>query len=611
MTDETRTSVRRRSRGWWHSARWTAIAALIGLVCASAICARSLPQPDKPGASTYLGWDSWDNFGTHWYHWVIHRDLDRGEFDLHTDRAYAPWGLDLGAQTGANFLDVLVAWPLYRLLGWPGCFNWTAVLLIALNFATFVPLGLRLFRGRAGLALLGAAIWAFNPVVLLQLATGQLRNAMVWPIPLLLLALLRTRDRRGVLWPLLAGGAAALVGYAFWYYALFMVPVVAAWVPLVRRPAGGWPRFAGRLALAGLVAALAVSPVLARCLGGAGGAPPGFEDGPGFALLETEFRRPDDRTLRDYLAHSPPAMERFELRTRTTPSPTPAGTPLILIPGAAVGLLLAFAFLGRRRLLLGGGMAVALTLSLGPILGSGDGWCSPLYAAASYAVPLYARLTAPHLQLVVFYLGLAIAAGYTFRATSHGDVHVRWLARAGAAALVGGLVVESAICGLMPLPATRYAYPACYGVLDELGEGHLIQLPFEQAEQFNIDQLHHGRAVMAGGHGFFPRRLQPEPFQELLESNQLVASLDEISRGYRHPLWYEAADLQQLTGLGYRFVVLHQARWTDERWALQDERIGEQFKRVAGDSTMLVYDLQRQLAAAPGGRPATEATIRR
>ncbi len=65
----------RRRRDPRHHVRWTAIGIAVGLACALFLCGRALPQPGAPNSVVYVGWSTWDNHGTQWYHWVLHRAL--------------------------------------------------------------------------------------------------------------------------------------------------------------------------------------------------------------------------------------------------------------------------------------------------------------------------------------------------------------------------------------------------------------------------------------------------------------------------------------------------------------------------------------------------------
>jgi len=565
-----------------------AAGAVLGLAAALYLCGGVMTPAD--GASVaYVGRDNYDGQGAHWYHWVLHTAPSGGAPSLHTDVAYHPWGVDLGAQTGANFLDVLIAWPLRAVAGWPACFNVLCVLLLALNFATFVPLGLHLSRGRPAPALAAAAVWAFNPWVLHQLTMGETKNTMLWAIPLMVLGLVRLRRRRGWGWPLLAGVSAGLVGLAYWFYGLFMLPVAAVWLATVRAPAGGWRAFGVRLGLATGIGACLVVPVLAWSLASGGQALPGFVDGPGFAVLEAAFVVQGEG-LAGYLRHAPASQEIFGLTTRTVP--TASGTPIVLVPGAALAAVAVFAVVGRRRPLVLGGMALALLLALGPVLDTATPRVNPAYLAASWAVPFYSRLSWPTQQLMVFYLGLAVCVASAFRFTGHRRVGVRWLARAGLAGVLGALGLQLAATNLVPLPVTSYTEPALFARLDAVGEGHLVQVPYRDCLMHNVDQMHHGRKVLVGGHGFLPRRLQPAGFQELYRTNELVSSLDALTTGASSVLVVRDGDVRQLRALGYRFVVLYDdLTLPPGGYPRMGREIGRHFQQVAADGHGTAFDL--------------------
>jgi hypothetical protein len=575
---------------------WTAAGGIIGLVGALLLCSQGLRAPTPPATAQFIGGDAADSTGTQWYYWIIHSSLAEGSAPLHTDMAYHPWGLDLGAQTGANFLDAILAYPLWRLLGWPASFNLLCVLILALNVATFVPLGLHLFRDRAAPALLGALVWAFNPYVLLQAATGQIKNDMIWPIPLMVLGLSLTRRRPGWGWPVLAGVGTALTALSYWYYGLFMLPPALAWLLLVRKPAGGWKRFTARLAVAVAVCTVLVSPVLRPILAGFGSDEPmpGFVHGPGFSTLEEQYS-PPGTAIYDYFGRTPMMRGVLHPLERAV-DPYETGD-VVVLPWAAILLLAVFLWRGRRkRLLLGGGMMVAWVMSLGPVvLVDGTVPIVAPYLGAFVGVPFMARLNFPYQQLVVFYLGLALATGYLWTALQARKGHPAW--RFVPVALVAAMMVETALSGMVPLPVAQHQQPPVYAALDTLGEGHLIVLPFSGCASHRIEQTHHGRKVMVGGHGFDPVRLQPPPFQEFLARNRLVASMHDLTRGRRTTVAWASEDLEEVRGLGYRFVVLFQ----EESVAIQDfpravEELARHFTLVHREPMAAAFDLDRPLA---------------
>jgi len=568
----------------------------IGLAGALVLCSNALRPSPIDDAVAYVGGDAADSTGTQWYYWIIHSALAEGHAPLHTDMAYHPWGLDLGAQTGANFLDAILAYPLWRLFGWPASFNLLCVLILALNVATFVPLGLHLFRGRAAPALLGALVWAFNPYVLLQAATGQIKNDMLWPIPLMVLGLSLTRRRPGWGWPVLAGVGTALTALSYWYYGLFMLPPVLAWLLLVRRPAGGWKRFAARLAVAGVVCTVLVLPLLAPILGGFGSDEPmpGFVHGPGFSTLEEQYS-PPGTAIYDYFGRTP--MMRGVLHPlKRSVDPYETGD-VVMLPWGALVLVAAFLWLGRRRrLLLGGGMGVAWVMSLGPLIHMGE--ANPVlapYMAAFVGVPFMSRLNFPYQQLVVFYLGLALATGYLWMALQRRKGHAAWRLLPAAGVLL--LLAETLRSGMVPLPVGAHRQPAVYEVLDALGEGHLVVLPFEGCSSHRIEQTFHGRKLLVGGHGFDPVRLQPLGFQDFAARNRLVASMHDLSRGRRSTVAWAEEDLAELRELGYRFVVVFQEETVSvAAFPLAVQELARHFTVVHREPMCAAFDLDRPVA---------------
>lgn len=108
-------------------------------------------------------------------------------------------------------------------------------------------------------ALLGGALFGFSPVVQMLIRFASLDKAMVLWLPLLLLAMVAARERRGWGWPVAGGLMLAVLGVTNQYYWLGACAGLCGWFALTAlAPAAGQGR--GRpLARVGLLLALGLA----------------------------------------------------------------------------------------------------------------------------------------------------------------------------------------------------------------------------------------------------------------------------------------------------------------------------------------------------------------
>ncbi len=149
-------------------------------------------------------------------------------------------------------LPPMASYNLLLALSWLGC----ALAACAVVFW--------LTREPAG-ALLGGALFGFSPVVMMLVRFSSLDKAMVLWLPLLLLAMVALRERRGWRWPVAGAVVLAVLGVTNQYYWLGACLALLGWAALVAlAPARGQGRWRplGRVGLALLGGLALLAPIL-------------------------------------------------------------------------------------------------------------------------------------------------------------------------------------------------------------------------------------------------------------------------------------------------------------------------------------------------------------
>ena len=134
-----------------------------------------------------------DHLGTLWIFSMVDEIL-RGESGTILPGIYAPFGFDLGKNTGFGWADATLSWPLIRWLGVPAFYNLHVFLTLALSQITIVAL----FRtaGAPRLAALGLSTLAlFHPFAFTEVYQGRPTQMHWFFHALFLLSLLKIHHR--------------------------------------------------------------------------------------------------------------------------------------------------------------------------------------------------------------------------------------------------------------------------------------------------------------------------------------------------------------------------------------------------------------------------------
>lgn len=511
--------------------------------------------------SHLLGIAEVDHFGTQWFYWFTQRGLLEGGSLLHTDLFFHPWGKDVLVHTGANLLDALLALPLRLLLGPVLGYNLFLLLGLAASGWAFSRLA-RHFVDCRLTVFTTSLLFALSPFALYEAAEGRPTQAILALIPLFLLQAWRTGASSGWRAPVLGGVVLAVLGYQYWYYAIFGCFVggaLAGWRLLVPpEGSGGRARIAGRYALLAAVALVLAAPVVGPMLLRtelSGAEVPGLLDvaawgwGAGLAPVTQEGHRIALLGWQPLLGQMAYFMQ------------DEAGAQRLVGHQQAPSLALALVLLawlrtpGRlERGAFGAALAMAAILAVGPMLLAGGFMVpNPPYLLLAKAFGFMQRLWWPARAFAfVNVLGFLAAAVVLARASKlgprgHGAVLL-------AVGLVFGLGLTRA--GLAPFPTWDATIPTGYRCLAHGEPGALLELPYGWTQAHLYHQTAHGRPIMGGMLERNPVFI-PAEARAFREDNRFVATLiqaagsgePELSEGF-------AEDRDAAVELGYRWVVL-------------------------------------------------------
>jgi hypothetical protein len=471
----------------------------------------------------------------------------------------------------------LLALPLTAVSGNPVLgYNLALLLSFVLSgFGTYL-LALKLARS-PGAGLVAGVIFAYSSYQMSNIAQAQLLTTQWLPLALLSLVNLmrRPRGRHVVLFVLFF----CLQALSSFYYGLLLAIAVVSYVLWAlavrllgdRQPAAAaWPVL-GHLALAALCCALIIVPFtlpyvqVQRDLN--------FER----TLADNE---PFSASLRQYVMVPPNSL----LHARWLPSddtPIAGGYPVdALFPGlVAIGLALWGVLRGRGRtrwffaLLL----PVAFVLSLGPRLYLAPGQPAGLDASLPYAwlyaiVPGFKALRAPVRFDALVMLSLAVLAGYavaTFRS-------------AWAPVLLAGLVVVEfwvwPAAQAEPVPVADQV-PAVYRWLAQEPAAPILELPLAFTPggpqlEYQYLSTYHWHTTPDGYSGFVPPK-----------HGQIVYEVE------RFP---SERSVSLLQGLGVRYAILHQDRYSPQQWTEMQAALEQttDLERVEALGADWVYQVQ-------------------
>jgi hypothetical protein len=534
-----------------------------------------------------LGWtpltDAWtvsgagaDLAGTLWIHWWVGESLGRMELPIRTDLLFHPDGKNFFHDTGANYVDAVIGWPLQWIFGVPGFLDPLNLLILVGNGLAFAALARDFTEGRRLAAWAAAIAFMVNPFVLTELAEGRPTQALLWFV--ILAVRHAVRLERGRIHDAARFGVyTALAALTYWYTAYFialaLLPLLLA--QLLRAPGVVGPRLA-----------LAVGITLGMT------AP--FLVGIAEALDAGAVTRLQHATWGDGPAGS-------ATRWRTVMSDFGSATWL-----AALAVLLGA---WRQTPLLLAGILCVMTLAVGARLDVTD---PPLlnhgFIFLWDNLPLLTRLGFPDraMCLAFILLGVGAALGLT-------RVDGIWSGLFAAVA-----IGEIAWRGTLPLASTTYGESPCANEVARQG-GPVIHLPLGSSEISLVLQTAHGQPTL-GGMGERDPDLRPEGYEARLD-NPFVINLGATLHDRQPAIAYTRADRDAIASR-FRWVWLEldlvPPSW--RTFGYDPAAARRQLERELGSpviegASCVVFDLRGPIPAdAPGlaadAQPASDALRR-
>ncbi len=550
--------------------------------------------------SHFLGIAEVDHFGTQWFYWFTERGLLEGHSLLHTDLFYHPWGKDVLAHTGANVLDAILAMPLRLLLGDVLGYNLFVILGLGLSGWAFSRLARR-FVDDGPTVLAVSVLFALSPFVLYEAAEGRPTQAILGLLPLFFLQAWDAGTRSGWRAPIIGGLLLAVLGYQYWYYAVFCglsCVALGGWRILMPPPDAG-SRWAvlGRYAVMAGVALVLVAPVAGPMLLRtelASGDVPGLLDVGAWSLGGVAPVTVEGHAIA-LLSWQPLLGKASYFMQETDGSQSLVGHQQTL---SVAMLIVLVAWLRRPGRLDRGGLLapllVALTIAVGPMLAIGSlPVPSPLYLLLAKASGVLQRLWWPARAFaVVDVLIFLVAAVVLARAARLGPK--LQTAVLGGVFLAFGLGLGRA--GLAPFPTWDATIPAGYRCLAGGEPGSVIELPYGWTQAHLYYQSAHERPILGGMLERNPVFI-PEDARDFLEDDPFVSTLIAAARSGEAAAPEGYADGRATTAaMGYRWVVLQR----DAYFTVNDDHSDREVQALIGAQRTRLRRVERRLEGLLG-----------
>jgi hypothetical protein len=494
-----------------------------------------------------------------WNTWWVGQALARGQSPFFTDAIFYPNGVSLVTQNFAWF-HILPSLLLEPFTNDIAAFNIAVLLNLVLCGVVAFWVMLQLC-GDARAALLGGAIYMLWPYRIDRL---DLPNTLAtyW-IPLFLLFLLYSVQRRQWRYAVLAGLFCALVGYGRWQ---FLIPAVILGLILFLFSIAAQPREERRRALtivgaAGLVALLLLAPAAGLLLGGDVSRDDLEQGGDEELLMSADllaFGTPSQlhAVVGDYTA---PLYDRF-YSDREALRRRPAYIGLLPLVLAVLGI-----FYQRRRALPWVIMAlVMMLLALGPawrINGHIYEGIPTLYRLLSQG-GILSLIRNPERFVMFVALPVAVLSAWGWSGLLEDFVNNKGAAWLMTAAAI--LFIYAEFFAPQTVLRDRGTPPLIYEELAvEEGEFALLNLPFDnlKARNYMGDQLLHGRAIVQGN-----LSRVPESADRFVDDNAFLSTLDVT--GEMAPQFPDISrQLGDLSAVGVRYLLLHKDKVGADRIA--------------------------------------------
>ena len=168
--------------------------------------------------STHISGEPGDNLAFLWNLWWMRESLSAGVPFFHTDRLFAPFGIDLTLHTHTA-LSAWMAGTVLAALPTVAAQNVVNLAALTLNGWAAYLLAWDRTRNRAA-SIVAGLVFAGSPYIAGHLL-GHFNLISAWGLPLFLLCLLRALERRSLTWSAAAGLCVVAVAYTDYYYLVY------------------------------------------------------------------------------------------------------------------------------------------------------------------------------------------------------------------------------------------------------------------------------------------------------------------------------------------------------------------------------------------------------
>ncbi len=495
--------------------------------------------------------DGVDAFGTHWFFWWIRVCVENFGDPSHTPLFFYPYGKDVFAHTGNNFVDAVLSVPFQWVFGHtlysPA---WTVVLQLG-NALAFRPLA-RYVLGDTFAAFAATLLWMINPFVIFEITAGRPTQAMCWFLPVALLYFLKCAREPG--WGNAAwlGIAVAMAGWTYWFTGYFLVLLLLPLGVWELRAASDRKRVLARWALGVAVCAALVAPGIAGMIGAVdAGRVPGIDPTEGSIF---EPPKPIANNVSADL-HGLWLMEFY-------------GAPLFFNPAWGLPLL------------------VVPWLKKLPIPGGRGRWVAALLFVIAFAGGTLFRLgestvVMPHYMVLYRYLPFFDRLWFPYRMA--------------AVAFIPAAILVGSACALLPRPRLAVGVLAAVGLLAQVWAG---TWPFNhrvaRAPAMVADLKNHGGGVI-----FLPMNIQHDGL--MWQTDFQLPTFGGM--GESAPLFWPAEFRKRLNNSLIKNLRGAAMTPAQPRKIVQKQRElieNEGFRWVILRRSLLETELKRQLELTPG-----------
>ncbi len=521
-----------------------------------------------------------DDLMTHqWTFWWVKQALLHGQNPYYTQLIFYPQGVTLLYHNIAWF-NIGVWLPLQAVLGGTAAYNVIFIATFTLNsFAMYLLV--REWTGTLSAAWIGGLVYGFWPFI--QSQYDHPNMIVVFWIPLTLLFLKRTLERRRRRDALIAGVCLAMIGVTRWHLLIMGGVVIGLYVlyACVTQRACRTRRVFSLLALVGVVAGLLLLPVTLPVVVGQL-----TREHPEDIFLDEQ-----DTGQTDVLAYLLPTRDHplSSEATRQLSENLLINQSYIPFLGYVTLALAIFGTLSRRRQ--AGLWALAAIgcalLALGPQLRVNGQLYPDVPMPYRMVEGVFRILRKPDRFNVVLGLPVAMLASFGAQALLQRR-QVGRLSGVLAVVLCAIILIEYRV---VPFPTVQVDTPAWFRQLaQEPGDFAILDLPMNLEttnKWYMFYQITHGKPLVEGRVARLPREaftfMKSSPFlQALRHGNRMDPALVDVSH-----------QLRQLADAGVRYIVLHKKFARPEQLAAWRDWLT--FSPFHEDDEIVVYRTDPQL----------------